>query len=419
MAANPGKDSSVDPDPAQNEDKNTRLLEAAKKGQLDTLKHLISVEHCDPMYQDENRLTAIIYATNNGHLEVVQFLCDECGVNPKLYEEEYYTTLPHLAAKNGYLNMLKYLIKEKHCDPKCRNENGLTSLHLAVSHGHLQVVQYLIDECGMDPECRDDKRLTPLHYAAATRPLQLIILTYLIKQKKCDPMCRDQGGHTILTLAAAQHNLFQVVRCLIDECGVDPEVCWMETMSIPWLLFITNQLMCILRYFIKEKNCNPTSVKINGQTILHEAVYHGYLNVVQFLIDDCGMNPESRTDDTGCTVIHLAAERGHVDILKYLINEKACDPMYRDNNGRTLLQHSHSNCLLQVLRCVIDECGMNPSTCWEEIRPTSFSSLSSGSESPDVLRYLIKEKHCDAMWKDKSGQTILHKVASEGRLEVV
>ena len=130
MAASQGKDSSVDPDPTiecinPTGDKNSLLHEAAKKGQLDKMRRLIKEEHCDPMYQDENGWTAILYATYYGRLEIVQFLCDECGVNPKLYEQEYYTTLPHLAAKNGHLDVLKLWLKLASSPGPSRIERGL------------------------------------------------------------------------------------------------------------------------------------------------------------------------------------------------------------------------------------------------------------------------------------------------------
>ena len=417
MAANSEKDSSVDPDSTRDDDKNTLLHEAAKKGQLDKLRHLIKEENCDPRCTDKDGGAIVHYAALNGHLEIIQFLCNECGIDPKSYEAENYTTVLHLAVRNGHLNVSRHLIKEKHCDPMCKDGHGRTSLHLAALFGHLQVVQYLIDECGVNSEsCRDDKGLTPLHYTAIKG--QLSVLKYFIKEKHCDPMCRDKCGRTIFYFATISGDPLQIAPYAIDECGVDPKLCWEETVCAEFINVSENRWINILRFFIKEKGCNPMCVRNNGQTILHEAAFHGYLNVVQFLVGECGVDPKTCLNNRGCTALHRAAQNGQVHVIKYLINEKQCDPMCRDNNGWTVLQHSDvmwlgSSHLLRVLQCLLDECGMNPDSCWEEIRHIIWFS------STNVMRYLIKEKHCDPMCREGNGQTVLHKAASEGQLQVL
>ena len=418
MAANSEKDSSVDPDSTRDDDKNTLLHEAAKKGQLDKLRHLIKEKNCDPRCTDKDGWAIVHHAALNGHLEVIQFLCNECGIDPKSYEAENRTTLPHLAVRNGHLNVLRYLINEKHCDPMCKDENGQTILHLAALFGHLQVVQYLIDECGMDLECRDDtNRKTPLHYAAQNE--QLRILTYLIKEKHCDPMYRDNCGHTIFYLPTITGDLLQIAPCLIDKCGVDPKLCWEEIMTIPFIFVVKNGLMRILRYFIKEKDCNPIYVNKYGRTILHEAAFHGQLNAVQFLIDECGVDPKLCLDDRGCTALHLAAQNGQLHVVKCLINEKQCDPMCRDNCGHTIFYlPTIKGDLLQITPCLIDECGMDPKLCWEEIMCVSFTFVVKNGLMR-ILRYFIKEKDCNPIYVNKHGRTILHEATFHGQLNAV
>ena len=49
------------------------LLEAAKKGDFSKVKHLIE-SGCDVNYEDKDGYTALIFASFNGHLEIVKLL---------------------------------------------------------------------------------------------------------------------------------------------------------------------------------------------------------------------------------------------------------------------------------------------------------------------------------------------------------
>ena len=57
----------------------------------------------------------------------------------------------HEAAGCGHLEMVRYLVEEAGADPRLRSAQGLTPLELATVNGHLEVVRYLIEERGMDP----------------------------------------------------------------------------------------------------------------------------------------------------------------------------------------------------------------------------------------------------------------------------
>ena len=63
----------------------------------------------------------------------------------------------HLAAALGHLEMVRYLVEEAGADPRVQNDQEMTPLDLATVNGHLEVVRYLIEERGMDPTEADPR----------------------------------------------------------------------------------------------------------------------------------------------------------------------------------------------------------------------------------------------------------------------
>ena len=60
-------------------------------------------------------------------------------------------TYLNLAAGYGHLEMVRYLVEEAGADPRLQSDQGVTPLDMAVCAGDLEIVRYLIEEQGMDP----------------------------------------------------------------------------------------------------------------------------------------------------------------------------------------------------------------------------------------------------------------------------
>ena len=142
----------VNPGSCQDNEGRTPLHSAAINDQFEVLKYLVNVKHCDPMCRDDDGITPLHFVATCGHLQAVQCLIDECGVDPESCLDEAGLTLLHCAALCGQLNVVRYLTKEKHCDPMLKSKNGHAAIQYAADRGHTQVVQYFIDECGVHPE---------------------------------------------------------------------------------------------------------------------------------------------------------------------------------------------------------------------------------------------------------------------------
>ncbi|XP_052063026.1 ankyrin repeat domain-containing protein 39-like [Mytilus californianus] len=81
-----------------------------------------------------------------------------------------------------------------------------------------------------------------------------------------------------------------------------------------------------------------------GYTALHVAANNGHLHVVQWLIEEGGMNPLDKSQK-GETSLHVAARWGQLNITKWLIEEKGMDPMDKtsENGGGSVNSKTLSN----------------------------------------------------------------------------
>lgn len=60
----------------------------------------------------------------------------------------------------------------------------------------------------------------------------------------------------------------------------------------------------------------------NGATPLYLACQEGHLEVVQYLVKDCGAEPSIRAND-GMTPLHAAAQMGHNTVIVWLASDKS------------------------------------------------------------------------------------------------
>ena len=117
------------------------IREAVKTGNIEAVKqHLVAGTEVDPKVEDGR--TPLLYATANGHKEIVLLLlANGADVNagcpsymiPTLSGEEVYD--------NNIDNLADIVVDEEEEDMKL-----LTPLHLAVEHGHKEIAELLINK---------------------------------------------------------------------------------------------------------------------------------------------------------------------------------------------------------------------------------------------------------------------------------
>ena len=166
---------------------------ANKSGKLEITQYLIHDMKCDPTLKDNSLNTPLHYAClgqdindkvakfilhlratgsiedfkysppREEFLKVVEYLVGElkCDVNSKNNQD---ITPLHYAAQEGHLEIVRYLV-EKKAEIVCYDTSGNTPLHLAARKNHLDVVKFLTGKVKNYPFKENNLQQTPLHVA--------------------------------------------------------------------------------------------------------------------------------------------------------------------------------------------------------------------------------------------------------------
>jgi ankyrin repeat protein len=131
------------------------LIDAVRSNDLNQVRPLLN-NGANPNASGD-RMTALMYASQNGHLETAKLLIDKgADVNSK----DGMTALMY-AAQNGHLEIAKLLIDEGADVNAKRFYGGMTALMYASKEGNLEVVKTLIEN-GADYKIKSDEGKTAL-----------------------------------------------------------------------------------------------------------------------------------------------------------------------------------------------------------------------------------------------------------------
>ena len=122
---------------------NVRLMHAARTGSIERVRELCEDAEIDANYVGKAGWTALIFASHNGHGEVVKLLIEK-GAEVNRTGKAGVTALI-TASHKGRGEVVKLLI-EKGAEVDLPDETGRTALMVATIHGHGEVVKLLIEK---------------------------------------------------------------------------------------------------------------------------------------------------------------------------------------------------------------------------------------------------------------------------------
>ena len=139
---------------------------------------------------------ALLDAAKKGNIETVkQHLADGADVNAK---SKFGRTPLHHAAVDGRKEIAELLIAQG-ADVNAKTESGWNPLHRAALDGHKEIAELLITK-GADVNAKDNYDYTPLHKAALALDGSKEVVELLIA-KGADVNAKDEDGRTPLDLA--------------------------------------------------------------------------------------------------------------------------------------------------------------------------------------------------------------------------
>ena len=210
-----------------------------------------------------------------------------------------------------------------------------------------------------------------------------------------------------------------VTRDLITNYHFDPRE-YHHDESCLYTAAAKGKYVDIVEYLIKECGCDPMmDTRCGSVPVLHCVAREGLLDALKCMVMNINGHIMDRQyrDTYGRTVLHLAVK--HIDVVKYLINECNCDMMTPDRDGDTILYYAAGKgslgAGLDVMKYLIN-------THHYSLKTTNNRGetvLHCAVKHIDVVKYLINECSCNIMITDMYGQTPLHYAARRGTAEVI
>uniref|UniRef100_A0A668A7G5 Espin like n=1 Tax=Myripristis murdjan TaxID=586833 RepID=A0A668A7G5_9TELE len=302
-----------------------RTIQAARAGDLATLKELASSGHLSSAITDGQGAGPVHHAARCGRLECLRFLVSESGLSADARALNK-ATPAHDAAATGHTRELQWLVDQGGCNIEDRDAAGATALHLAARFGCVEVIKWLLSVGGV-AEVETNCGAVPAHYAAAKGDLTCLKL--LLQQAPGCVNHQTSTGATPLYLACQEGHL-HVVEYLVKDCEADVHLRAHDGMTglhaaahmghhdlVIWLVTFTDiSLSCQDR---------------DGATALHFAASRGHYCILESLLH---MGSKVMKDYWGGTPLHDAAENGELECCKILLANQA-NPSDQDIDGFT------------------------------------------------------------------------------------
>jgi len=137
------------------------IVEAAKNGDLQTVKTILAKDPSKLNATDESKYTALHWACMRAHWDVAKYLIER-GANLNVAGGDEGTQI-NWAVHHDNVEIIKLMV-EKGAKLNIRNQWGMTELHTAIWRGCIHVVEYLLDH-GSDPMIKTNEGWTAMHYA--------------------------------------------------------------------------------------------------------------------------------------------------------------------------------------------------------------------------------------------------------------
>ncbi len=181
---------------------NNEFIEAAKTGDIDKVKLLLTNPKVNPTVKDNQ---AIRLASLNGHLEVVRLLLNDPRVDPAAGN----SYAIRRASANGYTEVVRLLLNDPRVDPAAENNEAI---QLASLNGYLEVVRLLLNDPRVDPAAINNYVIR-----VASRDGYLEVVRLLLNDPRVDPAAENN----LAIRWASRNGRTEVVRLLLTDPRVD------------------------------------------------------------------------------------------------------------------------------------------------------------------------------------------------------
>jgi ankyrin repeat protein len=379
----------------------TPLMTAATKGHLGVVQQLLQVVGDQGLEaRDKDGWTALHFAVDGGHEEVVNFLLSQ-GAQASSKDDKGVTPLITAATKGhlGVVQRFLQVVGEQGLTEQ--NENGLTALHFAVDKGHEEVVKFLISN-GAQTNSKDGFCLTPIMRASHQGYLGIVqMLLQIVGEQGLGEQDAD-GGTALYHAAGGGHT--DVMAFLLTR-GAQASSKNSEGMTPLMHASGQGQLGAVKLLFGVVGDKGLAETDIGGGTALHYAAHNGREEVAAWLLSH-GVQA-NRKDDKGITPLMEASSRGHVGMMQKLLQANGGQGLTdTDDQGWTALHFAVKAGLGRPVDFLISKGAQANCKAGDGLTPLMMASWEGHMGG---VRALLRHSNVQELNERKAdGQTALH-----------
>ena len=231
-------------------------------------------------------------------------------------------TILQECSQEGNYYVVAFLLGHSFIKVEAADWRGQTALHLAVDRGHLEVVSLLLD-AGSNVLAQDNCGRTPLHVALERG-------ADVLAARLCARLHANGVTHDALAgYKDAQDK--SPLDLFVEDSPSFIELC--EAGMLPHLRTLWQHYLFDRRRVLERG--------VGGRTCLHVAVEARQIPVVDFLLNEVGMDAvlqDGCLDDSQRSPLHLACAQGLTAVVRHLLD--LLDVNVTDCNIRTPLHHA-------------------------------------------------------------------------------
>ncbi|KAM4570307.1 ankyrin repeat domain-containing protein 16 [Odontesthes bonariensis] len=318
------------------------LVRLTQEGQLSPLEEQISsggsaaAHTVGSKHFGRSGDTLLHYAARLGHLNIVEYLIKQLGVDVEVYNNDYKRPL-HEAASMSHKECVSYLLQNGAKVDSLKKADW-TPLMMACTRRNLEVIQDLLSH-GADPKLRNKDGWNSFHIAC--REGDPLVIEHLLLTApdvwRTESKTRRTPLHT-----AAMHGCEEVVRILLERCGYTRD--GTDSCGVtPFMDAVRNGHVSVARLLLELHQASPVAADVLGAQPVHQVAVTGQEEALRFLVQELSVDVNQRATDIQLTALHYAAKEGHASMIKTLL-ELGADLRVRDKKGRTAL---HMACIGQ------------------------------------------------------------------------
>ena len=307
----------------------SKLIKYAEAGNLEKLHDLLG-RGVDVNVKSGHGNTALAWASNSGHLEVVRALLNDEGVDVNIKDDAGATAL-YYASYMGHVEVVRALLNHEGVDVNIMDYDGCTALILAIEKGHLEVVRALLKHEAVDVNIKDCDGTTALISACLGGHSEVV--SALLNHHRVDVNIKNNDGRTAFDLARMYGKLNVV--CLLEERMERENL--LEEKNPAGSDATRNQDRSKRLKMINTASTNPVHVHLQcsyGKTALHLASQNdGLEEIVRKLNQQNKVLDVNIMDNDGETALIVASKKGHLDVVRALLDHDDVDVNVQNKDG--------------------------------------------------------------------------------------